>query len=327
MPPHSQGETFECFAEGSILAFEEFGGIAECYRLDNLSPAIKKIFKRERLLTRRFKEFQDYYGFKVHFCNVSSGWEKGTVESNNFHIKRRLRNSIAYNKLSFTSLDAFKSYVHQKCLEFNRKKDVELKFSSEVLLKLPPSRFEAFQPYISKVNKYSTVTYGNQKHRYSVPSEYIRCRVEVRAYASEVIIAWQGEIIAKHKRLYGTGDEVSIHIEHIIKELARKPGVFKEWKHRNIIFEQPVWYSFYRTMLEQPGAHDNKFLKCLELISDHGKDEITTAMERLKASGGLLTNAKLKEVITDAGNSQTKMKPSHRNLVEYDKLLQGKNNG
>jgi len=62
-------ETFECFAEGSVLAFKEFKGIANIYRLDNLTPAVSKILKRGRKTTEKFNSFQKYYGFKVHFCN------------------------------------------------------------------------------------------------------------------------------------------------------------------------------------------------------------------------------------------------------------------
>ena len=54
-------ETFECFAEGSVLAFEEFQGLAKYYRLDNLSPVVAKISKGDREVTSRFSSFQNYY--------------------------------------------------------------------------------------------------------------------------------------------------------------------------------------------------------------------------------------------------------------------------
>ena len=72
-------ENFECFAQGSVDAFNEFGGTAISYRLDNLSPVVFKVLREGRAVTTKFKEMQDHFEFKAEFCNPASGWEKGDV--------------------------------------------------------------------------------------------------------------------------------------------------------------------------------------------------------------------------------------------------------
>ena len=227
-------ETFECFAEGSVLAFKEFKGIAQFYRLDNLTPAVSKILKRGRKTTEKFNSFQKYYGFKVHFCNPRSGWEKGTVESNNKHFKKRLTTKISLNNLSFTSLQAFQNYVHKECRSYNKKIEVSRKFAKEPLCELPRNHFETFQSCVSRVNKYSTLCLDNDTHRYSVPSEYIGCRLEVRAYPTKIEIVDQNEVIAVHERLFGSKKKASIQVEHIIEQLCKKPGAALQWKYKAV---------------------------------------------------------------------------------------------
>jgi transposase len=81
---------FECFADGSVKAFNEFGGVAKKYRLDNMSVAVKKILMgKNRIVTARYAELQEHYGFSQDFCNPARGNEKGNVEANNRFLKRK----------------------------------------------------------------------------------------------------------------------------------------------------------------------------------------------------------------------------------------------
>jgi len=84
-------QTFESFCDGSIKAFKQFGGIAKKYRLDNMSPVVTKILiGKERLVTQRYAEFQRHFGFAQDFCNPARGNEKGNVEANNKHLKKKI---------------------------------------------------------------------------------------------------------------------------------------------------------------------------------------------------------------------------------------------
>ncbi len=319
-------ETFECFAEGSREAFEEFGGVAEIYRLDNLTPVVTKILKGGRATTQKFKSFQNHYGFKVHFCNPASGWEKGSVESTNSHLKRKLETEIAVGNLSFTSLDSFSVFVHDICRRLNNIEKVQDAVRSEQLRALPETAFESYQTYIAKVSKYSTVTVGTEGHRYSVPSHYVGCRVEVRDYPSKVVFLFQGQIIAAHKRIFSANSKVSIQLEHVIDELCKKPGVVQEWKYKDILFEHPVWNVFYQRMRAQRDEQSSikEFLKCLALTTEYGRQNVTVAMQLLEEQGGLLTRDKLQAIVANDAFDPMDIRPARRNLVEYDELLRRK---
>lgn len=316
-------ETFECFASGSVEAFEEFRGTAEIYRLDNLTPVVSKILKGSRKITDNFKTFQKHYGFKTHFCNPASGWEKGSVESNNGHLKRRLETEIAINNLSFTSLDAFRELVQSVCRKLNESESVAQAFKEEHLCALPADSYEAYQTEVSKVSKYSTVSVGIEGHRYSVPSTYVGCRVETRLYPNKVIMLCSGNVIATHRRIFSGENKASIHLEHVIKELCKKPGVILEWKHKDILFAHPVWNVFYERMKTQRDEISSmkEFLRCLSLVTEYGRQNVTVAMELLEQQGGLLTCEKLESIVTNEIFDPMDIRPNRRNLVEYDELL------
>ena len=319
-------ETFECFARGSQEAFEEFGGLAEIYRLDNLSPVVIKVLRGGRETTKRFKMFHQHYGFKVHFCNPARGWEKGSVESVNGHLKKKIETEIALGKMSFVSLDSFREFVQSICRKVNEAEEVASSFKLENLRPLPPSVFEAYETKIAKVSKYSTVIVGDEGHRYSVPSKYVGCNVEVRIYPAEVMFLFQGQEIAKHGRIIGKKRLVSIQLEHVILELCKKPGVVWEWKYNNILFEHPVWNSFYERMKTERNEQSciKEFLKCLSLTVTYGRHNVTAGMQILEEQSGLLTCNKLEAILTNEMFDPMEIKPVERNLVEYDELLRRK---
>ena len=77
------GENQECFLHGLKILFEQCGGVPKQVRIDNLTPAVKKIRSKfgDAELTDAFIQFQNHYGFDAQVCNPRSGHEKGSVEN------------------------------------------------------------------------------------------------------------------------------------------------------------------------------------------------------------------------------------------------------
>lgn len=313
-------ETFECFAEGSALAFEEFGGIARRYRLDNLSPVVTKILSgKNRLTTKRFVEFQQHYGFYQDFCNPAAGNEKGNVESNNRHLKRRLLNKISLNKVLFKDLEAFKVFVWDLCRELNNRDEVRQKFKDEALQGLPARFFESYQTEIVPINKYSLFTFGSWGHYYSAPGHLVGLRVEARIYPSRVDIIWDSSVVSTHKRLYGKKGLVSINVQDIITALCRKPGVFAEWKHRNVLFQQPVWQKFYEKI--KVADKDKHYLHCLNLMTRFQEEDLTAAMEIVLNDGLDASSKTLLDLLEARTWNIMEIRPIKTNLAQYDELF------
>lgn len=317
--------SFESFADGSIGAFNEFGGVATKYRLDNMSPVVTKILKgRDRLVTKRYAEFQEHFRFFQDFCNPAKGNEKGNVESNNNHFKKKIQSQILLRRIKFTSLDAFNIFLLSLCHEHNEK--VKEKFDKENLKPLPLNSFKCFRTDIFRVNKFSLFSLGTSGHMYSAPSEYIGLSVEVRIYPSFLEVYSDGELICSHHRLHGPRGLVSIDLKHILSALIKKPGAMKDWKYRHLLFERPVWKNFYQKLTSKGGS-DKDYLKCLKLINKYGHDLVTTAMEMAMEENSELSAKTLLYILSSEFENITQMKPLTINLVQYDEFLKGVTNG
>jgi len=319
--------TFECFANGSINAFKEFGGIAQKYRLDNMSPAVTKILSgKDRIVTQRYKEFQDHYGFKQDFCNPGRGNEKGNVESNIGHIKKRLLSKISLHRLRFITIEAFKEFVWDFCRSHNTEEKVKQCFSLENLQPLPDQPFRAFRSTQVKINRYALFSLDKTGHMYSVPSQYIGLNLEVRVYYAHIDVIDSDKIVATHKRLYGPTGLVAIDIEHVVDGLIKKPGAMQDWKHRHILFERPAWSNFYHRLI-QGGGSDKDYLSCLRLMKQHGRSLVTLAMELAMEGESDLSSTGLENLITKQMDNIYDIEPLEINMERYDDLMGGKVHG
>ena len=317
--------TWECFLEGTVQAFAAFGGLAKRYRLDNLSPVVKLLGRGNRKITTRFAQLQNHYGFQVDFCNPASGWEKGSIESTVGHLKTRICEAIGLGKLHFKDLPSFQKLIHQIGEELNSTPEVEQKFQQEPLLSLPREPFPAFEEVIVRVDKYSTFSPLKNGHRYSAPSYLSGLFVEARIYTSRIDLIYESQVVASHCRLWGKANKTQIDLMHIIKELCKKPGVVSEWKHRHILFSNPIWNRFYERLQEQPrnlSTALKEYLNCLKQMTEFGAENLTAAMELCLEGQEEVSEHQLKEVLSTQPIAHVlNMKPVCHNLTSYDELF------
>ena len=323
-------QTFECFSEGTVLAFNEFGGVPRKYRLDNMSPAVSKILSgKERLVTKRFSMLQNHYGFFQDFCNPAKGNEKGNVESNNRHLKRKILSRISLNKITFNSLEAFKVFTWEICRELNEREKVKDRLADEELTPLPDSDFQSYLEEIVRVNKYSLFSIRKSGHMYSVPSQFIGMHLEARIYPSKIEVIYNGEIIANHQKIYGPKGKVSIDVQHVIGGLCKKPGAMRDWKYKQVLFERPIWKKFYEKLISKRSLEEaNKsFLQCLNLMNKYNKENLTAAMEIIMEENLEANRKSLVQLLEEKEWDIQALRPIKVDLHKYDNLLRSKKNG
>lgn len=313
--------SFESFSDASVNAFEYFGGVAKKYRLDNMSPVVSKVLMgKDRVITQRYASFQSHYEFKQDFCNPAKGNEKGNVEANNKHLKRKIKSQISLYKLSFVSLESFNEFLFELCVDHNRK--CEDKMSQEDLSPLPATQFKSFRSEVVSVSKYSTFTVSSYGHLYSVPSQYIGLSLEARIYPEKIEVFHESKKVTTHKRVFGVRGLTSIKVEHIINGLIKKPGAMKDWKHREVLFERPAWKSFYEK-LKSKNFSDKEYLKCLKLINEYGKELVSASMEIVISEKMSPDSLSLVSILTNEMSNVSEFKPIKTNLAQYDQFLNG----
>jgi hypothetical protein len=160
---------------------------------------------------------------------------------------------------------------------------------------------------------------------YSVPSIYVGLSLEVRVFPSEVQVISQGKVVCKHNRIYGPCGLVSIFPEHIINALVKKPNAMGSWKYRHILFERPAWNKFYER-IKSEGGNDKEYLRCLKLLTTHGREVVTIAMEILLDEKEKLSSQRLEKVISNNLDNILDLSPITTNLHHYDDLIKGERN-
>ncbi len=318
-----QNETFESFAEGTQKGFDFFGGVPSIYRLDNLTPAVKKILRNKRVVTHKFNQLREHYDFEASFCRPAAGNDKGTVEATNKHFKAYLYYEIKVENRVFKGDDDFDAYLNEKVKEYCEPKKNEIEKEKLSLKNLPVNPFPAFSTEVCNVNKYGFIRVANR--RYSVPVKYKLCKVEIRLYSKRIEIFYNGQKIKEHKRFTERSLKPVIDFRDHIDALLKKPGAFTHYKHKDAFFPTESFKELYIR------NSDNKnYLKCLALCKDRTIVEVECAVNIVLDESHIPSYEKLfslirpKEDVSANVNSIIPLRPS---LDHYDHLLNNEHKG
>jgi transposase len=218
----------QAFLEGHIAAFNYFGGIFKTLRYDNLTSAVKKVFRgRKRIETDRFIAMRSHYLFDAIFClpGIQGAHEKGGVEGGVGRFRRS--HFVPVPKVSgLTELNQFLLNACQKDDQrtiIGKHEPISHTWQTEIpeLLPLPKEAFSVID--VAKVGVNSKSLIAAKGNHYSVPVEYVGQEVEVHVNAETVIAMKQGKIIATHQRCYGQHQTIA-DLVHYLPLLKYKPG-------------------------------------------------------------------------------------------------------
>jgi transposase len=279
-------ERTEAILEGMVAAFDFFGCVPKEVWWDNpKTVATTILLGRQRELHPRYAALASHFAFDPRFCMPARGNEKPDAESTVKAVQRRFATPVP----KVRDLDELNVYFRQRC-EAERQRTVQslfgpfeigTRFAEEraIAISLPPHRFDpcVIRPAAS-VDKYQTVAFD--RNRYSVPRQFAFQMVTVKGYVDRVTIVAQGQIVATHARCLERGTMVPDPL-HYLATLSRKPGaldhapVYRDWK-------LPACFAEFRVELKQLHgnlAGDRRFVRVLQLFSEHPMDRVRRAIE------------------------------------------------
>jgi len=144
-------------------------------------------------------------------------------------------------------------------------------------LPLSAHRFDACIQRAGLVDKYQTVLF--QTNRYSVPHTVAFASVMVKAYVDRVAIVHKGQVVAEHRRGYGT-NESFIDPLHFVAALSRKPAwldhvpAIRDW-------QLPESFALLRKQFQArlgPRTGDRHYIRVLQLLPRHPAQRIDRAI-------------------------------------------------
>lgn len=321
---------FVAFADGVFSFFESIGGITEKMRIDNLSPAVKKILKgNERIYTEPFNKMSTYLDVEPSPCGAGKGNHKGDVEREIRNVGQRIADYIYLKNLRFHGFEDFNNWLIGFADHFMTDKARELFAEEKKHLRRCPPREESIICEVSTplVTKNGTVLVKGS--RYSVPPFLIGQTVKAVVSAFDVRIYDRQATVGSNK-LAAThpikkDGENSILLEHTISSLVKKPQAMVRWAHRAILFPEPVFREFYKYIKQTlPQRAESEFLKSLNLIHHVKIEELRAGVELVIEMASQTPFEDLKSLVSHSGylpNKTPIQPPINNDLSMYDSLI------
>jgi hypothetical protein len=287
-------ECTEVWQEAHRRAFEHFGGVPWRITYDNAKPLVAKIIgPRERELTRGFLALRSHYLFDTHFCLVRRANEKGVVEG----IVRYARSNFLVPVPQVRSLEELNTTLVELCQRDRSRRLRGKRVPKAVLLEeeqgafreLPAAPFDACRKVSTAANSLSLVRF--ERNDYSVPVRYAHHPVVVKGYVDRVEISHKGDVVARHRRLWGK-EEVLFEPVHYLALLERKPGAFD---HARPVdgWDLPECFAVLRRRMESEfgGMGTREYIRTLRLLEKYSLRSLTRAVEKALGIGALTRDA------------------------------------
>lgn len=220
-------ETQDVFLDGHVRAFAHYGGVPATVSYDNLKSAVTKVLKgRDRIESERFTALRSHYRFDSWFCQPGEdgAHEKGGVEGEVGRFRRnhlvpvpRVETMDELNELIAAAMAADDArFIAHRRITVGEHFELE----APALGSLPVEPFDATAISSHRVDTKSRVCV--RQVFYSVPTRYVRRRLDVRVGAEQVEVLDGAGVVARHRR-GRKGDEVLV-LDHYLDVMVRKPG-------------------------------------------------------------------------------------------------------
>ena len=312
-------ESFDSLAMGYEAAVWELGGVIREHRTDNLSAATKKS-DSSRDFTQRWNGLMQYYGVTPSRNNPGAGNENGSVEKSHDLFKKAVEQQLLLRGYrDFASIEEYQIFLKSVCKLRNHGCDQRLKEELPLLKSLPDKKWYSPKVLSARVCKTSTIKV--LKGTYSLPSRLIGYQLRVLVWPNELEIYYGQSLICKLSRL--PNDEgASINYRHLISQLVRKPGAFKNYIYREELFPRIEFRQAYdRLKTESPSRCHKDYLKILHLAAIGNEDEVATALRIILSTKELVTVENIKALTDLPRLTIPEVQVDEPNFAHFDELI------
>ena len=182
-------------------AWEFFGGVTRRLIIDNMKAAVVKSSRYEPIFNRTFLEYSQYQGFIIDPAVARHPQGKATVERQIPYVRENFYKGEQFIDCEHVQREALKWCTDVAGIRIHgtTRKRPKIVFEEQEKALLLPPREERFD-----IPKWGSVTVHPDHHirfgnaLYSLPTEYIGKKVEIRADSKLTRIYHQGAVIKTH---------------------------------------------------------------------------------------------------------------------------------
>ena len=281
-------ESYESLASGVQDALWELGGVPEEHRTDSLSAAVRPPSSKEEF-TEKYKGLLQHYGMKASHSSPGRGNENGDVEQSHHRFKRAVQQElILRGSREFATRAEYEEFLAGLFRRRNQLRRARVAEEMKVLGELPKRQLAACTKEVQRVSRNATISIRH--NYYSVPSQLIGERVEVRIYGGHLEVWYGGMLAERLERLRGAG-QAAINYRHVIHSLVKKPGAFAHYRFQASLFPRLIFRVAYDELQrQQPAQAEREYLQLLKLAAEESEEGVAEVL-RLLIDGGEAVNS------------------------------------
>lgn len=328
------------FYRSLVAALNFFGGSPRKVIVDNLKAAVLDGSGRQACYHPEFLALCGYFCMQPVACQRRDPESKGIVEGGVRYVKH---NALAGRSEQLTTFEDYLALavtwrdgvanVRRHATTNERPVD---RFQTErsLLRGLPALPFDTDEVVPAVVSPHARIEFDG--NRYSVPPQFVRKPVMIRANRNQVSVLHEGQVIARHTRCYGRGQPIVLP-EHRLAALEHRArsgptSLEKEFDALGAVARQ-----FHLELMKRPVKTSLHLRRLLKLARLYGPQEVVTALARASQLGtydaAYVENLLLAERRRRQLPSPTLPTPQRRELIDeiqldpvdpavYDRLFQ-----
>ena len=264
-------------------SLEFFGGTPRKIIFDNLKAAVVNGHGRNACLHPEFLALCGHYYLEPIACARRDPESKGMVEGGVRYVKQ---NALASRAAQLTDWEAYRqlaitwpdTVANVRAHATTRERPID-RFEKERthLRPLPARPYDTDEITEAIVNSHALVKFD--ANRYSVPPDYFRKPVTIRASVDQLQIQYQGRAIATHVRSYARRKKI-VHPEHQLQALRLRRRT--RAKDVETAFDSlgPAACEFHLQLQRRPVKTTTHLRRLLKLVQLYGKPEVLQAIVR-----------------------------------------------
>ena len=286
----AQSESLLAIRIGLQSALLKLGYVPQAHQTDNTTAATHKLglvgrakSPQERGFNEEYLQLMTHYGLEARTIHVGSPNENGDVESSNGGLKRSVEQHLLLRgSRDFESIEVYEAFLFGVMDRRNAGRQQRL---AEEIAAMQPLSVKPW-PQMRELN----VRVGNNgilrvgSNGYSVPSGLKSKRVSVRIYEWQIEVWYANRHIETLPRIPGA-NHYRINYRHVIDSLLRKPGGFRNYRHRDDLFPQEVFRQAWEVLNQRlsPRQADMTYLRILKQAAAGLETDVAHALTLLLA--------------------------------------------
>jgi transposase InsO family protein len=324
----AQSESLLAIRLGLQSALVKLGYVPKTHQTDNTTAATHRLGPtslgksiHERGFNEEYLQLLAHYGMEPRTIHVGSPQENGDIESSNGGLKRAVRQHLLLRgSCDFENLAAYEAFLEHIMEKRNLLRSERLDQEIQAMRRLEVKPWPEMRELRTKVNRAGIIRVLH--NGYSVPSGLKGKRVRVQIYEWHIEVWYANQCVAKMPRLTGN-HKYHINYRHVIDTLLRKPGGFRNYRHREELFPRAVFRQAWEALNRRlsPRSADIAYLRILKLAASGMETDVADALETLLKSKSVWNDQTVAEQVQPQLPAPPALTEHTVNLDEYDQLL------